>query len=129
MGIATVCQHLLDLEIDGGVLEFTDRSFKQPLSQKLQKPRSPLLPLSPEHEAALFAENAKLVECLSKSGNTFTRRGHCFQNRWTPPVLWRRHRQHRDQLLLDAVGSGAVRLVDHKQVGNLHDPGLEGLYI
>ena len=73
--------------------------------------------------------NSKLCHRLREPFHAFVLRGHRAHHRRMPAISRHHQRKHRDQLLLEAVGALAVRLVQNKYVANLHQPRLHVLYV
>ena len=50
-------------------------------------------------------------------------------DRRLPTIGAMRQAEHAGDFTLDAIGAGMIGLVDHENVGDLHDAGLDGLHV
>src|SRR5208283_3246422 len=106
-----------------------DRSGEERVAQHLCDALSPVFDPTFASQIALAEMQAITLDSLQHFGYTGSVTGNRLHDRRSPVVLAHGERLHRPDLALHSLRAVAVRLVDHEDVGDLHDSGLDRLHL
>src|SRR5664279_6398464 len=90
---------------------------------------APVLDPPPAPEIVPAQMSAVTLDGLQHVRDASPVTGNSLHDRGSPVVLAHGQRLHRPDFALNTFGPVAVRFVDHEDVGDLHDSGLDGLHI
>src|ERR1700733_862924 len=102
---------------------------QQFVTHHFRHPRSPVR-LAPGCEPSVLCQpQPESLHCMLQLFDARATDGDGSNHRRYPISVLCRQRLHRSDLLFHPVGAVAIALVDHKNIGNFHNAGLDALYI
>ncbi len=102
---------------------------QQFMAHHFHHPRSPVRLPPGGKPSVLCQPRPEFVHCLFQFFDAGASGGDGSDHGRNPASVLRRQRLHRSHFFFHPVGAVAIALVDHENIGNLHNAGLDALHI